>query len=92
MSELEDALDKWETWLSSAHGVNFDYDTMLAIITINEAARRYANPNMQAAGDKYLEWIGYMTQKGYITINKPMADQDPQHLIVAAALTPGDTR
>ncbi len=53
-----------------------------------EAARIYANPNMQAAGDKYLEWIGYMTQKGYITINKPMADYDPQHLIVAAALTP----
>ena len=43
------ALDLWETKLASAHGWDIDHDTMLAIITVNEAARRVANPDHEAA-------------------------------------------
>ena len=49
MSDLQDALDLWETKLVSAHGWDIDHDTMLAILTVNEAARRGANPDLKAA-------------------------------------------
>jgi alkylhydroperoxidase/carboxymuconolactone decarboxylase family protein YurZ len=41
--ELQEHIDHWETWLASAHGCDFDHDTMQAILHVNEAARLVAN-------------------------------------------------
>ena len=58
MSDLADALDRWESWLASAHGVDFDHDTMYAIVTVNEAARLVADPDLEAMVDAICDEVG----------------------------------
>ncbi len=48
MSDLQEHINKWESWLASAHGCDFDHDTMQAILHVNEAARRVANLDLMA--------------------------------------------
>ena len=49
MSDLQTDLNHWTDKLASAHGWDIDHDTMLAIIHVNEAARKYAKPDYEAA-------------------------------------------
>ena len=49
MSDLQNAIDKWESKLASAHGWDIDHDTMFAILKVNEAARLVADPDIEAA-------------------------------------------
>ena len=48
MTDLQGHIDRWESWLASAHGCDIDHDTMQAILHVNEAARRWANPELEA--------------------------------------------
>ena len=64
MTDLQEHIDKWESWLASAHGCDFDHDTMQAILHVNEAARRVANPDLIAARDRITPIIHNMLNTG----------------------------
>ena len=77
MSDLQTDLNHWTDKLASAHGWDIDHDTMLAIIHVNEAARKYANPDIEAVANELVRLD---------VIVSPSVARDLARLLVDAAL------
>ena len=90
MSNLSDAIDRWESWLASAHGVDFDHDTMYAIVTVNEAARLVANPEAIEieAAERFGVWVRLVNDDRLVTISERFP---PGRYLVCPIDPPGDT-
>ena len=88
VEEVKNAL-AWNTSLN-IEAVLYDKEPSLVqpYLDVVAAARLFvdaAEPDLEAADNAFVEWFGYMVGAGYLTVNKPMADKQPDRQIIAAA-------